>query len=219
MDPLQTFLEQMARQPSIAGPQYFSPQGSNVGTGKEVGSWTNPFTDAFTNGPRIDPSELQGSGWALPSMGGSPYWRALLTAAGVIQPTPTAANDTISPLMAGARPSHPPSTGVMPGQWHAGGTPTGPIIPAPDLAARPARPTSTGMMPAPIVTMPARPTSTGAMPQPDIPLPPSRPAAKKRIDPKSVDLGNSRFTTFQYQVPNSIRNSPIYTALNLGGSS
>ena len=247
MDPVQAFIQQMMAQgqpqpqlppptpggvPAQTGPQIFGPsQGSNIGTGKQVGAWTNPFTDANA----VNSAEFTGG--AMPGVAagsvGSPYWKALLAAAGVMQPTPTAANDTIGPLAAGARPQHPASTGMMPsappdfggGGWTAPADINLPPMDVHDSPPMPARPTSTpgGQVAAPLPDSPPLPPA-----RPAYPLPPARPAdaapPKKKIDPKSVDLnqGGGRFGTFQYGVPSGrgpLANNPIYTDLNLFGGS
>jgi len=101
--------------PAQGGPQMYGPQGSNVGTGKQVGPWTNPFTDANT----IDPREFAGAGGGATSIlsalaGGNPYARAMIAAGGVMTPSPADTGEL--PLsMSGARPMHPASTGAMPG--------------------------------------------------------------------------------------------------------
>jgi hypothetical protein len=85
------------------GPQFSSGMPRNP---NPVGAWTNPFTDAVTNGPRVDPAAFGGGGGFNPlgALGGllglNPAGRAAIAAAGVMQPTPTAAGDTISPAMA-----------------------------------------------------------------------------------------------------------------------
>ena len=228
MDPIQAFLQSLG----AGTPGNGMPGGGSTHQASTPGAPGLPSVlDNYTNGPRIDPSEFQGG--AAPGILGSlanynlnPYARAMIAAAGTMQSTPTAANDTISPEMAGQMPQHPPSTGVFPGQWHAGGSASGPIIapPVQGPLAMPARPTS---MPAynqgspNLVSPPARTirrqqaaNCSEAYP----PLPPQRP---KGIDPTSVDLGHvPRFTTFHYSAPNSSdKRAPIYTALNLGGSS
>jgi hypothetical protein len=101
--------------PALGGPQMYGPQGSNVGTGKQVGPWTNPFTDAKT----IDPREFAGAGSGAPSIlsalaGGNPYARAMIAAGGVMTPSP-AETGALPLSMSGARPMHPASTGAMPG--------------------------------------------------------------------------------------------------------
>ena len=80
-------------------------------------------TNAAGMSPHIDPATgqpemLTGPGGVVEKtrgalnpfgfLGGSnPYWRGAITAGGVLSPTPTASNDTISPEMAGARPEYP----------------------------------------------------------------------------------------------------------------
>jgi hypothetical protein len=225
MDPLQAYLNYMAGQPQGGLP--VSQQGMPSGPG-----WVNP-------------AELQGGALPAAAAGGSPYWRAMIAAAGAMAPTPTASNDQAPTNMWNQRPS-----GVADGPWHIGGAPSNPIAPRPSAGddngynnpmQAAASPGVNATIPPFTVTpppMPARPTSTGAMPPaatvsatPQRPArsvsPPSTaargsaaPAASsnnKKIDPKGVDLGNTRFTTFHYQVPNSARNAPIYTALNFGG--
>lgn len=174
--------------------------------------------------PTIDPRELAASsGNPLAAFLGNlnPAARAAIAAAGIMQPTSTAANDTISPEMAGARPERPHSTGVTPGQWHAGGTATGPIIPPPSAYD----PLSSIRTP-PVGPLAEPPQSARQPARPVTPTPaaagPAAPSTKKGIDPAKVDLGqNPRFTTVQYGVPSGrgpLSNNPIFTALNLGGS-
>lgn len=177
MDPIQAFLQNMQAQGASGGGQVSTqPQGMG-GPG-----WINP-------------AELQGGAMPGPlAAGGSPYWKALLAAAGIMQPTPTAANDQ-APTDA----------------WFQKPSGVGALAASPPMPARPFTPTPISIPPmtvSPPAAQPARPVT---------PTPIA--STKKRIDPASVDLGKSRFGTVQYQVPNSTRNAPIYTALNLGGSS
>lgn len=84
------------------GPDIIPPDASTIPSGKQLGAWTNPFTNAhIINGqPEMMP---QGGGFNPMSFlsGGNPYMRAILAAAGIMEPTPTASNDTISPQQAG----------------------------------------------------------------------------------------------------------------------
>jgi hypothetical protein len=145
------------------------PPGFKVVNGKIVPSIGGPLGSNVTAAPgtslATSPQMMDIGGGTDPMTallgGGNPYWRAAMAAAGVMAPTPTAANDTISPEMAGQLPQHPPSTGVMPGQWHSG-SPTNPVIPSPDDSVNPYTaaanaPTSPTAMPwrGPIADQPA----------------------------------------------------------------
>lgn len=197
-DPIQAFLASIG-----AG----TPGNGLPGGGVLARQASTPGAPNMPFQPQINPVELQPNplGGVAGLLGNlNPYARAMIAAAGVMSPTATAANDTISPEMARQLPMHPASTGMMPATGVPMALPSRPVTPTP---------TVTGPLAAASPTPPSRPVT---------PIPAATgPAAssKKRIDPKSVDLGNSRFTTVQYQVPNSTRNAPIYTALNLGGSS
>lgn len=179
MDPIQAFLQNMQAQGASGGGQVSTQPQDMGGPG-----WVNP-------------AELQGGAMPGPlaaGAAGSPYWKALLAAAGIMQPTPTAANDQ-APTDA----------------WFQKPSGVGAPAATPPMPARPFTPT-------PIVTPQLSASPSAAQPaRPVTPTPVA--STKKRIDPASVDLGKSRFGTVQYQVPNSTRNAPIYTALNLGGSS
>ena len=207
--------------PAQGGPQMYAPQGSNIGTGKQVGPWTNPFTDAHINpqtgqpeyvggpGATIGPGSGAGGGFNPLSLlaGGNPYARAAIAAGGVMAPTPAETGEL--PLsLSGARPEHPPSTGAMPRQPY---DPLSSIRTSPAAAVAAAPPGSPSQTP--------RPGSSGSGP----PMPPARPRTPPApsLAPAKPPASNSRFSTFQYQVPGSgygpLSRAPIYTALNLFG--
>lgn len=213
--------------PAQGGPQMAGPQGSNVGTGKQVGPWTNPFTDANT----IDPREFAGAsaGGTSPGglqsvlsmmAGGNPYARAAIAAGGVLSPTPADTGEL--PLsLSGARPQHPASTGAMP----AGGPmPSRPYSPTPQNY--PSWPTVGAQGSSPAATManapPGQPSDT---PRPGAtPYPPKRPKnlGATPTSAAGAPSGNPRFGLYQPQVPGSgqggpLSRSPIYTTLNLFG--
>lgn len=171
--------------------------------------------------PTIDPRELAAaSGNPLAAFLGNlnPAARAMIAAAGIMQPTSTAANDTISAQMAGARPEYP-HTPTPAGAMGMAGTP---ILNAPQMANY--DPLSSIRTP-PVGPLADPPQSTRQPARPVTPTPaaagPAAPSTKRGIDPAKVDLGqNPRFTTVQYGVPSGrgpLSNNPIFTALNLGG--
>ena len=116
------------------GPQIFSPQGSNIGTGKEVGSWTNPSTDA-TPSPQMMADLAKARGLSLPAF---------------LRSNPIAA------FLYSTLYSTPAETGEYhPGAHHPGGPPM-PVPPAPapiDPYGPTAMPTASAPLP------PIRPTA------------------------------------------------------------
>jgi hypothetical protein len=101
------------------------PENSPIPPNKQVGARTNPFTDAYINPstgrPEFvgGPNATIGPGSAaanprVPMSWLNPLGRIGIAAGAIMQPTPTASDDTISPEMAGQRPQHPSSTGRMP---------------------------------------------------------------------------------------------------------
>lgn len=207
------------------GPQVMPPQNSTIPPGKQVGPWTNPFTDGKT----IDPSEFQGSSVGGTSPGGlqsmlsmigagNPYARAAIAAGGVMSPAPAETGEL--PLsLSGARPQHPASTGAMP---PGGPMPSRPYSPTPQNY--PSWPTVGAQGSSPGAVMAQAPPGNPS----DTPRPPRRPKNLGGAAPASAAAApsqaasNPRFSTVQYQVPGSgqggpLSRSPIYTALNLFG--
>jgi hypothetical protein len=167
-----------------------------------------------------------------------------LRAGGGAQPGAPPRSSVTNPLAAAASI---PTTGVPPAQatappglWHAGGTPTGPIIPAPGQQPGYAGSTGvgggdpraidaamnqiTGMAPGvvnpgyrpPVVNPAATATAPPAAPRSVAPTP--------VVTPGAPNLGyyppNPRFGTMQSQVPSGrgpLGNNPIYTTMNLFG--
>jgi hypothetical protein len=176
--------------PAEGGPEIYPPQGSNVGTGKEVGPWTNPFADAdprswfkadpnatFEAGKPMGANVTGGGGFNPLSLlgGGNPFARAAIAAGGVMQPTPADTGEL--PLsLSGARPEHPHSMGAMPAP---GGRPSRPYSPTPENY--PSWPTVGAQGSSPAATManapPGSPSATPRPARPYTPTPPARPRA------------------------------------------
>jgi len=217
--------------PAQGGPQVMGPQNSPIPPHKQVGAWTNPFTDGKT----IDPAEFGGSGGGLQSIlsmfgGGNPYARAAIAAGGMLQPTPADTGEL--PLSrSGARPMHPSSTGAMPGPM-PGADGVNPYAAAANARApmpsRPYSPTPENYPSWP--TVGAQGSSPGDIPRgtpsdtprPSSPMPPKRPknlgAAPPRAAASPSSSDNPLFGQVQYQVSGNrgpLSNNPIYSTLNL----
>lgn len=175
----------------------------------------------FQAGQPMGPDVTGGGGNPLAFLGGNinPYARAAIAGAGVMAPTPTAANDQAPTNAWFQRPS---GVGGMPGPQVTNPQPN--YDPLSSIAVSPT------YAPA---TPPSRPTdgpqgTPSDTPRPgDPPLPPKRPknlgmgqSPTASVPPTST--GNPRFGLYQPQVPGSgqggpLSRSPIYTTLNLFG--
>jgi hypothetical protein len=236
--------------PQVMPPQYSTlPPNKSVGpfTGgtSTEGSYYDPRTwfrggQTFTPGQPMGP-DVTGGGGASPLSylaKGSPAWRAAMAAAGVMSPTPADTGEL--PLsLSGARPMHPSSTGAMPNPatyphmpWpgsppapQGGGVGSDANFPVMGAGGFPTTYAAPGRQPASVTMANAPPGSPSETPRPGLtnaPMPPRRPKNLSGASPASqaAPVGNSRFGTFQYQVPGGggpLSRSPIYTALNLFG--
>ena len=101
--------------PATGGPTVVPPTNSTIPSGKQVGAWTNPFTDAHINPATGQPEMLTGPGGIAEKTaagfnplsllgGGNPYWRGAIAAGGVLTPTPAETGE-FNPAMVTGRPT------------------------------------------------------------------------------------------------------------------
>ena len=138
------------------------PANSTIPSGKQVGAWTNPFTDAHINPATGQPEMLTGPGGIAEKTaggfnplsllgGGNPYWRGAIAGAGVMAPTPAETGE-FNPAMITGRPDAPLPLHM----------PHRPVTPTPGATPMPARPvTPTPITAYPTPTPPPRPRAAG----------------------------------------------------------
>ena len=205
----------------VMGRQAATPGAPSMGFPAQGGPPT------FQAGQPMGPDVTGGGGNPLAFLGGNinPYARAAIAGAGVMAPTPTAANDQAPTNAWFQRPSGvggmpgPQVTNTPPGPAPAGvggpyvggqGTPqTYPHMPWPDTGAAPQGTPSDTPRPGDPPLPPKRPKNLGMGQSPTASVPPT-------------STGNPRFGLYQPQVPGSgqggpLSRSPIYTTLNLFG--
>ncbi len=140
--------------PAQGGPSIFPPTNSTIPSGKQVGAWTNPFTDAHINPATGQPEMLTGPGGLVEkNQGGNPlswltniYGPARLPAlagAGIIA-SPPADTGEFHPAMITGRPDAPwGTTHGLPAPATATPMPARPVTPTPSTAY-PAAPAAAG---------------------------------------------------------------------------
>jgi hypothetical protein len=186
------------------GPDIMSPPRSNVGTGKEVGRWTNPFTEAHINPQTGQPEYVGGPGATIglgsPAARYIPKWLGNRLAI---------ASATAPAVMEGltnwAHSGNVPSSAAFGGD--TGGVPiadqTALTAPAPAPFVQPHRPVShpyplpfeSGFPTASPAAAPRMPPRT-ATPASAYATPGTTPGpVNGKINPASINLGRSPFTT------------------------
>ena len=232
--------------PAQGGPQVIPPQNSTIPPNKSVGPFTGgTSTENMAGGSNWDPRSwfranpgatfqqgqpmgdvaAGGGAAALNPLqllaGGNPYWRAAIAAGGVLSPTPADTGELPRQTL-GRRPSGPNNLFATP----SGGIGSDANTPVMGAGGFPTTYANPGAQPASPVTPPGHPSATprpgGPTGGAGYPMPPKRPKnlGGAPAAAAAAPSGNSRFSTFQYQVPGSggpLSRSPIYTALNLFG--
>lgn len=214
--------------PSGAGPQGLMPGGGALGyqaatPGAPSMGFPAQGGPPTQGGPPMGPG---GGGFNPMLLAGNinPYARAAIAGAGVMQPTPTAANDQAPTNAWFQRPS---GAGGMPGpQVTNPGMPSRPYTPTPENYPSWPTPGPGGASSASTTMANAPPGQPSDTPRPGAPLPPRRPKnlgmGQSPTAPVPPTSSNPRFGLYQPQVPGSgqggpLSRSPIYTALNLFG--
>ena len=149
--------------PAAGGPTVVPPANSTIPSGKQVGAWTNPFTDAHINPATGQPEMLTGPGGIAEKTaggfnplsllgGGNPYWRGAIAAGGVLTPTPAETGEFTPAEPNFVRPDAPLPLHM----------PHRPVTPTPGATSMPARPvTPTPITAYPTPTPPPRPRAAG----------------------------------------------------------
>jgi hypothetical protein len=200
--------------PYSGGPQGFMP-GGGVMDRQAVTSGAPSM--GFPAQATIDPAQLGGGGGFNPlAMFGNinPYARAAIAAAGVMQPTATAADQAPTNMWM----QRPSGVGGMPGPQVQNYMPSRPYSPTPQNY--PSWPTvgpggSSGVADAPT----GSPSATPRPARPFTPTPKTAYAPTPKTAAAPASAANPRFGLYQSQVPGSGRgplsSNPIYTTLNL----